>query len=151
SGDSEGEALGADPLALGVEERLPSDLPLDPGAEDLDRHRRSRLRVLGGQVGVGDGALDRVAVATAGYPAADLPVDPHRLVPERDRSGVLEQQAAEARSRAALLGLDQGLAADEAAVLVQLHAEADPTLIGRLVRGDVRAPDAVALLEPHGV
>src|SRR2546423_11130288 len=97
------------------------------------------------QVGVGDRALDRVAVAAAGHPPADLLVDPHRLVAERDRPRVLEGQAAEPPARTALRRLDQRIAADEAGLLVELDAEADPAFVGRLVRGDVGPPDAVAL------
>src|SRR5205807_735596 len=74
------DRVRTDPLALGVEEGLARNLSLDPAAEDLHREGRARVGVLGWHKGVGDRALDRVPVAPAGHPAADLPVDPHRLV-----------------------------------------------------------------------
>src|SRR5262249_6949325 len=58
---------------------------------------------------------------------------------------------AEPRPRAPFLGLDQGLAADEATLLVELDAEPDPSLIRGLVRSDVGPPDPVALLQSHRV
>ena len=126
---------GPDPLALRVEQRLGRDLARDPLAEDLDLDRGPGLGALRRQVGVGDRALDRVAVAAGGHPAGDLAADPHRLVAERDRARVGERQAAEPRPRPRLLGLDQRLAADEAALLVELHAEADPALVRASRRG----------------
>ena len=58
-------ALAADPLALGIAERLRGDLAGDPVAEDLDLDRLAGARRPRGQVGVGDRALDGVAVAAA--------------------------------------------------------------------------------------
>ena len=129
----------------------PDHLALDPGAEDLDVHRRAGLGVLGRQVGVGDRTADRVAVAARRDAPRHLAGHPDRLVAERHRARVLEHQAAEQRARPALLGLHQRLAAQEAAVLVELHAEADAALVGGLVRGHVGAPHAVALLEAQRV
>src|SRR6185503_6403174 len=139
-----------DALALGVEERLGRDLALDPAAEDLDLDPGPRL-VLGRQVGVGDRALDRVAVAGARYPADDLAADPHRLVAEGDRARVGEGEAAQALARPGFPRGEDRLFADEADRLVELDAEADAALVGGLVRGDVGAPDPVALLEPEAV
>src|SRR5215213_6749845 len=142
--------LGSDALALRVEERLPCDFALDPAAEDLDLYRRPRL-VLGRQVGVGDRALDGVAVAAARRPADNLAADADRLVAEGDRARVVEGEAAQARARPVLPGGEDRLFADEADRLVEFEAEADAALVGGLVRGDVGAPDAVALLQSQAV
>src|SRR6476620_1317281 len=142
--------LGPDALALGVEERLRRDLALDPAAEDLDLYRGPRL-VLGRQVGVGDRALDGVAVAAARHPADDLAADADRLVAERDRARVGEGEAAQARARPVFLGGKDRVFADEPDRLVELDAEADAAFVGGLVRGDVGAPDPVALLQAEAV
>ncbi len=136
------ELLGADPFALGVEERLAGHPAVDPLAEHLDGDLRPGRGVLRGQVGVGDRALDGVAVAAARDAAGDAPVHPDGLVTQRHRARVLEGQAAQPPR-----GLrDERVAPDE--VLVELHREADRALVGRVVGRDVRAPHAVALLQP---
>ena len=105
-------------------------------------------RALRGQVGVGDRALDRVAVAAARDAADRGSLDANRLRAERDRARVGEHEAAEAALR--LLLREQRLAADEVA-LVELDREPEPRLERRVVGRDVGAPDAVALLEPQRV
>lgn len=92
-------APGPDPLPRTVArttvQRLGGDLALDPLAEDLDRDRGPRRGERGRQVGVGDRAADRVAVAAGRHPADDLAVHPHRLVAERDRPRVVQGDAGE--------------------------------------------------------
>ena len=124
------------------------DLARDPLAEDLHLDRLSRLGVRRGQVGVGDRALDRVAVAAARHAPDRRALDSHRLRAERDRARVGEHEAAEPPLR--LLPREQRLAADEVA-LVELDREPEPGLERRVVGRDVGAPHAVALLEPQRV
>src|SRR5207244_12481026 len=91
----------------------------------------------------------RLAVAAARHAAGDLAAGPHRLRAERDRPRILEH---EAREPPRWLGTarDQRLPPDELA-LVELDREAEPGVIGRLVRRHVRAPDPVALLQAQRV
>ena len=119
--------------------------PPDPRPEDVDLDRRADLD-LRREIGVGDRALDRVAVAAARDPAADALSDPHRLVAEHDRARVLEHQAPQPPAR---LGPGQRVRADER--LVRAHAEPEPALERSLVGRDVGRPHAVALLEPQRV
>src|ERR1700759_688439 len=77
-------AEGAHPGALGVQERLGGDLSGYPTAEDVDVDLGPDP-MLGGQVGVGDRAPDRVAVAPTGHAPADLLADADRLVAQSHR------------------------------------------------------------------
>ena len=61
---------------------------------------RVPMRPVRRQVGVGDRALDREAVAARGHPADDSPVDPDRLVAEADRTRIVEDEAAQPLARA---------------------------------------------------
>ena len=130
----------------GIEQRLGGHLAVDPVAEHLDGDRRAGRGVLGRQVGVGDRAPDGVAVAARGHAPRDPAAHPHGLVAEGDRARVLEQQAAQPPGRRAAV---ERRAAEE--LLVELHAEAEPGLVGRLVGRHVRAPHAIALLQPQRV
>src|SRR5436190_2248565 len=143
--------VSTNPLAPRVEEGLARNLPFDPAPEDLDRHSGARVGVLGRHVRVGNRAAQGVAVAARGDATADLAVDLHRFVAERDRARIREQQAGKPSARATILRLQERLPANAPALLVELHAEAHPALIWRLVWGDVGSPDPVALLEAHRV
>ena len=132
----------------GIEQRLRRDLAGDPLAEDLHLDRLADVAALSRQVRVRDRAADGVAVAAARHAADQLAVDAHRLGAERDRARIGERQAAQHPLR--LLAREQRLAADEVA-LVELHREAEPRLVRRVLGRDVRAPHAVALLEPQRV
>ena len=91
-------ALGGQPDRVAVDDQV--------RAVDLD----VALDV-GGQHGVGDGALDGVAVAAARDAPDDVAADAHGLVAERDGARVGEQQAAD-RALAVRPALDgQGHAA----------------------------------------
>ena len=104
----------------------------------------------GRDVGVRDRALDRVAVAAARHPAEDLAVHPHGLGAERNRARLVEDEAGESPLRRLFLRREERVAPEEVA-LVELDGEAEAGLERRLVRRDVGAPDAVALLEPQRV
>src|SRR5689334_16037365 len=109
-------SLVADTAALGIEERLGGHLSPDPLAEDVDLDALPHLDRRW-DVGVGDRPRDRVAVAAARHAADDLVFDPHRLIAQRDRARVVEDQAAQAPLDRALV---QGGAAE--VVLVALDA-----------------------------
>ena len=104
--------------------------------------------MLGGQVRVRDRRADRVAVAAARHAADERVADADGLRAERDRAGVGEGQAAEPP-----LGLPAAASASRPTngALVELHREPEPRLERRVLGGDVRAPDAVALLEAERV
>ena len=102
----------------------------------------------GGQVRVRDRLLDGVAVAAARDAADERVADAHRLGAERDRARIASVRQRSRRSGSRRR--DERSAADEVA-LVELHREAEPRLEGRVLGRDVRAPDAVALLEPQRV
>src|SRR5207244_1917035 len=76
---------------------------------------------------------------------------PDRLLAERDRSRIVQHQAREALGLGFLTSRHEGLASDELDPLVELHGEPQAGLIGGQVRGDVRAPDAIPLLQSHRV
>ena len=84
-------------LAVRVVERLGRHLALDPLAEDLDGDARADVRVGGGQVRVGDRALDRVAVAAARDPADEPVADAHGLGAERHRARIVERRGSGGR------------------------------------------------------
>src|SRR5262245_18523192 len=137
-----------EPLSGGIEERLGGDLARDPFSEDLDLARLPRLGPVRGDIRVGDRALDCVAVAAARHAARDLAVDAHRLGAERNGAGIGELQAGEPAFR--LLCGEESVASDELA-LVELDGEPKAGFVRGVVGRDVRAPDAIALLEPHRV
>ena len=100
-------------------------------------------------VGVGDRAADRVAEAAAGD-ATGGAGDAHRLGAQRDRAGIVQDQAREPGRGGRLFGLQQRVPSDELA-LVELDAEPQPGLVRVDVRADVRAPDAISLLEAQRI
>src|SRR3954452_11290491 len=63
----------SDASAPRIEQRLLRDLALDPLAEHLDLHRAAGDSLDRGEVGVGDRAVDGVAIAAAGDAAGDAP------------------------------------------------------------------------------
>lgn len=134
--------LASDTLRARIVERLVGDFAIYPPGEDVDGDLRTGQGVLRRQVGVGDRAPRRVPVAARGHAPDNLSRDPHRLIAESHRARVGERQAGELRAGTAGFGFNEGVAADEPAWLVELHTEAEPALVGRLVRGDVRPPDA---------
>src|SRR5207248_9452948 len=81
---------------------------------------------------------------SAGIPPASAPW----LATRSHCAGVLENEAAE--HALWLAPLEQSRAPDEVA-LVELDGEAESGLPGRVLRGHVRAPHPVALLEPQRV
>src|SRR4029078_6931425 len=99
------------------------------------------------ELAVRDRLLAREAVAAAGHPAHDAPIDPDRLVAERDGARVVEHEAAQPPSQARRLRRDQRLAPAEIGILVQLDGEAETHLVRGLLGRDVARPDAIALLE----
>ena len=103
----------------------------------------------GGQIGVGDRALDRVAVAAARDAASDGAVDAHGLRAERDGARVGEDEAAEAPLR--LPRHDESASRPMKSPLSSFTAKPRPASNGRVVGRDVGAPDAVALLEAQRV
>src|SRR6185312_582397 len=125
-------ALTADPLALGIPERLVGDLAGDPVAEDLDLDGPAGLDRGTRQVRVGDRALDAVAEAAARDATHRLAVHAHGLGAERDRAGVREDEARELPLRLRLRGLCERVAPDEVP-LVELHREVEAALVGSLV------------------
>ena len=84
---------------LRVEERLGDDLAADETPEDADLDTPPGLDLGRGQVGVGDRALDAVAVAAARDAPDGAAVDPHRLRAEHDGAGVVEHEAGEPARR----------------------------------------------------
>ena len=75
-------------------------------------------------------------------------VDEHRLRAEGDPARVGEDEAAQ---QALGLGPGEQRFASEEVLLGRPHGEAEPGLERRVVRGDVGAPHAVALLEAERV
>src|SRR5205823_9915192 len=73
------------------------------------------------------------------------------LAAERDGAPVFEQQRAQAPADPVRLRLDQRLLADEVDRLAQAHRESKAGFVGVVLRRDVGAPDAVALLQPHRI
>src|ERR1019366_4104970 len=143
--------LAPDPRALGIDQRLACEDARHPHPEDVDLDGGLELD-LGGEVGIGDRTLHRVAVAAAGHASDHLAVHPQRLVAQRDRAGIPGHKEAQALSgplRTLLRANAERGRADERALL--LHAEAEAGLIGGLVGGDVCRPYAVALLQPQRV
>ena len=117
-------------------------------AEDLDLDRLARRREFGGQVGVGDRALDRVAVAAARHAADSAPSTRTGSDPSATARGSARTRQASRRS-----GSSPPISASRPknVALVELHGEPEPGLERRVVGRDVRAPHAVALLEPQRV
>src|SRR5262245_53770410 len=98
-----------DSRPFGIPQRLAGDLEPDPLAEDLDLAPRPDRRLLGRNVREGDRLLDREPVAAARHPPDDRAIDPDRLVAERHRSRVVEDQAAQPFPRPALASGDERL------------------------------------------
>ena len=71
--------LGANAGTLGVVHGVFDHLCPDPLAEHLDVDAAPQLRVVGGEVGEGDGPSHAVALVAAGDPADDVAVDPDGL------------------------------------------------------------------------
>ena len=122
--------------------------PGDPLAEDLDLDLRADV-VLGGQVRVRDRLLDRVAVPAARHAADELAVRRARA-PSRARRRAGRRASGSGAARSGSPARGERLSADELA-LVELHGEPETGLERRVLGRDVRAPDAVALLEPQRV
>src|SRR5206468_8668594 len=141
--------LASDSRTLRVVQRLAGHAAADPRAEDVDHDWRVD-RNLGRDVGVGDRALHRVAVAAARHAADDLAADAHRLRAQNHRARLVEDQTCEARLRRRLAFLDEGVPPNELA-LVELDAEAEPRRVGVDLGTDIRAPDAVSLLETQRI
>src|SRR3954451_19489281 len=133
-----------DAFAGRVVQRLGRDLAAHPLAEDVHLDRLADLDS-GRQPRVGDRAADRVAVAAGRDAPADLPTDANRLVAQRDRTWVVEDEAAQCAARRGV----ERVASD--VVLVAFDAEPQPGLERVDVRRDVGRPDAVALLEAQRV
>src|SRR5919201_3406788 len=137
--------LDADALALRIEQRLGCDLALDPRSEDLDLDRSADRGATARDVRVGNRPLDRVAVPAARDAPDDRAIGAHRLGTEGDRQGIVEHEADQATGR--LPAVRERRGADEVA-LVELDGKAEACLVWCVVRSDVAAPHAVALLEP---
>src|SRR3954447_15405675 len=137
-------ASAANAFAGRVVQRLGGHLAMSPLAEDVHLDRLAHLAA-GRQPRVGDRAADSVAIAAGRDAPADLSTDANRLVAERDRTWVVEDEAAQC---AAWRGVER-VAPD--VVLVALDAEPQPDLERVDVRRDVGCPDAVALLEAQRV
>src|SRR5439155_19167632 len=106
--------------------------------------RRARLGRRGRQVRERDRAAHRVPEGTARDPPDRDAVDADRLVAEHLPQRVLEREAGQPAS-GLRTGGDERVATDEV-TLVEPYAEAEPTLVRRVVRCEVAAPVAVALL-----
>ena len=118
--------LGADPLALRVEQRLasrPRPRPTRRRSRPRPRSRARRARAAGRRRRSSARPCSRSRRWSPG------PRSRRRSGPARCRArpsaGPSSSQAAEPGPRAALLRLGQRVAADEAALLVELDAEAD--------------------------
>src|SRR5206468_3547506 len=114
---------------------------------DLDGHAGG---VLGGDVRIRDRLPERVPIAAAGDAPLHVAFYPHRLRAERDRTGLVQDEACEPGLGRRLTLLEKRGAADEVA-LVELHAETQPRLIRIHVGRDVGAPYAVSLLQSQRV
>src|SRR5690348_16878969 len=101
-------ASAADARAGWVVQRFLRDAAADPHAEDVDLDRRLD-GARRGDVRVGDGAADRIAVAAARHATDDIAFDAHRLGAERDRPWVVEDQARELREGGRFLALEERL------------------------------------------
>src|SRR5688572_21774208 len=87
-------------------------------------------------------------MAAARDPAAEVVAPADRPRAERNRARVVKRGTPQ--RPLGLTGRDQRLPPDEVA-LVERDGEADPRLERCVIRRDVRAPHAIALLEPQGV
>src|SRR3954454_5852763 len=132
----------ANAFAGRVVQRLGGDLAAHPLAEDVHLDRLADLDS-GRQPRVGDRAADRVAVAAGRDAPADLPTDADRLVAERDRTWVVEDEAAQSAARRGV----ERVASD--VVLVAFDAEPQPGLERVDVRRDVGRPGPVRLSWAH--
>ena len=138
-------------LAGRVVQRLARDLEADPLAEHLDLAARPDRGPVRRQVGVGDRALDREAVAARRHPADD-----RRRRPGPARCRGRPSAGRRGRGSASRLRGPAAFAATSASrpmksALVERDREPEARLVRRLVRRDVARPDAIALLEPERV
>ena len=103
------------------------------------------------QVGVGDAALHRVAVAAGGDAPDDLAVDPHRLVAQRHRARVVEHQAGQPPVPGLGLRARSASRPMKSAALSSRTAKPRPASYGVSSGVMSRDPGAVALLQPQAV
>src|SRR5215831_11042122 len=139
-----------DLLTPGIVQRLPADDSDDGLAEELHGQVRAGPGRGDRDVAVRDGCADRVAVAAARHPADRKPVVHDRLAAERDHARVGQGETGKLLRQPFGLLPDERLSSDEVA-LVEPDAEAEPGLERRVLRRDLRAPVAVALLEPERI
>src|SRR6266850_1810493 len=83
--------------------------------------------------------------------ARGLAVAPDGLVAPGQELGIVEQEADQALGERLALPLEQGLAADELAPLVEAYRPAEPGLERGVVGRQLPSPGAIALLEPQRV
>src|SRR5262249_54851760 len=111
------------------------------------RRKPVRLNALGpADIAIADVLLDRIAPPRAGEPADLPPVAEDRSPPQQDDRRIGDGESDKALAeRLAGLGNDS-LAAEEGGVLPQLDRPAEARLQRRVVRADIGAPGAIALL-----
>jgi hypothetical protein len=130
-------------IAGRVKQRFAHHGAADPHAERVYLHGGALVDARR-EIGVGDRALDGVAVAAARHPPDGLAADAHGLVAEYDRPRILERDRSQPP-----LGLAEGARADE--VLVLANTESEPGFERGVIGRDVSSPHAVALLESQRV
>ncbi len=151
----ESARLAADPRIRRIDQRLQMQLRRDR----FHRHdefvgalgeERVRHAVGVADIAVADRQADGVAIATAGQIADGFAIAQDGLTAEKNDTRILggkaHQPLPERRPRSAL----RRRAAEEIDVARQFYRPAEPGLEGRVVRRDVRAPGAIALLETQG-
>src|SRR5438034_9629577 len=145
---SSGLDSGSNSSSGGIEEWLVRDMARNPAAEYLDLNRRTGRRAPG-HVRVCDRTSHRVAEASAGD-ATGVASDPDGLGSERNRSRVIQHQAGQPGRGRRFASSQQRPAPGELA-FVQLDAKAKARLKRVGLRTDVRAPNAVSLLESQRI
>src|SRR5437773_5097062 len=145
---SSGLDSGSNSSSGGIEEGLVRDMARNPGAEYFDLNRRAGRRAHG-HVRVSDRTSHRVTEASAGD-TTGVASDPDGLGSERNRSRVIQHQAGQPGRGRRFASSEQRPAPGEV-TLVQLDAEAQPGLIRVGLGADVRAPNAVSLLESQRI
>src|SRR5437773_10242872 len=145
---SSGLDSGSNSSSGGIEEGLVRDMARNPGAEYLDLNRRAGRRARG-HVRASDRTSHRVTEASAGD-ATGVARDPDGLGAERNRARVVHHQAGQPGRGRRFASSQQRPAPGELA-FVQLDAKAKARLIRVGLGADVRAPDAVPLLESQRI
>ena len=110
-----------------------------------------RLAIVAPRIAQCDRSADRVAVGGRGEVADRFAVAQQRLATPEQRLAILERHRQQAARQGLGFGVDQGLAPEEAARLVELHRPAQPGLPRRIVGRELAAPGAIGLLDAQAL